>query len=61
VCKKPSPTFTDEVEGDEVSMIAGHQGKPDEVANKGAAADAGGSRASAAVGHWQPRSRRSSA
>ena len=37
VAKKPSPTLTDEVECDEVSIVAGHTGKPDEVAKKGCA------------------------
>jgi hypothetical protein len=31
VLKKPSPTLTDEVECDEVYIIAGHKGKPAEV------------------------------
>jgi transposase-like protein len=35
VLKKTSPTFTDEVECDEVSIVAGHKGKPDEVVKKG--------------------------
>ena len=40
VRKKPSPTFTDEVECDEVYMVAGHKGKPDAVEKKGGAAGA---------------------
>src|SRR5207244_13313659 len=35
VRKKPSPTLTDEVECDEVSIVAGHKGKPNEVVKKG--------------------------
>ena len=31
VRKKPSPTLTDEVECDEVYIVAGHKGKPDKV------------------------------
>jgi hypothetical protein len=31
VRKKPSPTLTDEVECDEVYIVAGHKGKPEEV------------------------------
>jgi hypothetical protein len=38
VRKKPSPTLTDEVECDEVSIVAGHKGKPDAVKKKGGAA-----------------------
>jgi transposase-like protein len=44
VRKKPSPTFTDAVECDEVSMVAGHKGKPDAVVNKGDAAGGDASR-----------------
>jgi hypothetical protein len=61
VLKKPSPTLTGEVECDEVYIITGYKGKPDEVAKKGVAAGAGGSRASAGEGHLQPRNLRSSA
>jgi hypothetical protein len=35
VLQKPAPTLSDEVEGDEVSSVAGHRGKPDEVGKKG--------------------------
>ena len=38
VRKKPSPTLTDEVECDEVYIVAGHKGKPDKVEKKGGAA-----------------------
>jgi transposase-like protein len=60
VVKKPTPTFRDDVACDEVSIVAGHQGKPEEVVNKGGAAGADGSRASAAGAHSKRRSRRSS-
>ena len=46
VAKQPSPTFTDEVECAEVSLVAGHQGKPHAVTKKGDADGADGSRAS---------------
>jgi transposase-like protein len=42
VIKKPSPTLTDEVECDEVYLVAGHQGKPDVVEKKGGMAGADG-------------------
>ena len=58
VAKKPSPTLTAEVECDEVSIVAGHKGKPDEVANKGGAGGADGSRASGDGARLPPRSRR---
>jgi hypothetical protein len=58
VAKKPSPAFTDEGEGDTGSIVAGHKGKPDEVANKGGADGADGSRASGDGARWPPRSRR---
>ena len=60
VAKKPSPTLTDEVECDEVYIVAGHKGKPDEVAKKGGADGADGSRASGDGARSPPRSRRSS-
>ena len=60
VLKKPSPTLTDEVECDEVYIIAGHKGKPDQVEKKGGAAGADASKGNAAAAHWQQRSPRSS-
>ena len=60
VVKKPTPTLSDEVECDEVYIVAGHKGKPDAVVKKGGAAGAEGSRASAAGAHSKQRSRRSS-
>ena len=49
VSKNPSPTLRAEVECDEVYIVAGHKGKPDEVAKKGARDGADGSGAS---GTW---------
>src|SRR6266581_1018294 len=49
VRKKPSPTLTDEVECDEVSIVAGHKGKPEEVKKKGGAAGADDSKGNADV------------
>jgi len=60
VLKKPSPTLTDEVECDEVYIVAGHKGKPEAVVKKGGAAGADDSRANADVAHSQRRSHRSS-
>jgi transposase-like protein len=59
VVKQPSPPLTDEVECDEVYIVASHKGKPDQVVKKGGAAGADGSRANAGAGHSTPRSRRS--
>ena len=60
VRKKPAPTLTDEVECDEVYIVAGHKGKPDEVVKKGGAAGADASRGNAAAAPSPRRSRRSS-
>ena len=60
VRKKPAPTLTDEVECDEVSIVAGHKGKPDEVRKKGGAADVDVSRGTVAAAPSQRRSPRSS-
>jgi transposase-like protein len=60
VRKKSSPTLTDEVECDEVYIVAGHKGKPDEVEKKGGAAGADASRGNAAAAPSPRRSRRSS-
>jgi transposase-like protein len=61
VAKKPSPTLSNEVECDEVYAVAGHKGKPDEVAKKGVAVGAAGSGARADGAPSKPRNRRSSA
>ena len=58
VAKKPAPTLTDEVECDEVYIVAGHQGQPEEVAKQGGADGADGSRASGDGARVPPRSRR---
>ena len=60
VLKKPSPTLTNEVECDEVYIVAGHKGKPEEVEKKGDAADADALRANADVAPSPRRSPRSS-
>jgi transposase len=57
VRKKPSPTL---VECDEVSSVAGHKGKPDEVVKQGGAAGADVSRGNAAAAPSPRRSPRSS-
>jgi hypothetical protein len=59
VLKKPSPMLTDEVEGEEGYLVAGHQGKPEEGENQGGAAGADDSRAHADAAHSQRRSHRS--
>jgi transposase-like protein len=58
--KKPSPTLTDEVECDEVSIVAGPKGQPDEVVKKGGVAGADALRGNAAAAPSPRRSRRSS-
>ena len=60
VRKKPSPTLTDEVECDEVSIVAGHKGKPDEVEKKGGTVGADDSKGNADAAHSPRRSHRSS-
>jgi transposase-like protein len=61
VAKKPSPTLSNEVECDEVYIVAGHKGKPDEVAKKGVTVGAAGSGAHADGAPSKPSNRRSSA
>jgi transposase-like protein len=60
VRKKPSPTLTDEVEWDEVYIVAGPKGKPEAVVKKGGAAGGDDSRGTADAAPWQRRSHRSS-
>jgi hypothetical protein len=60
VRKKPSPTLTDEVECDEVYIVAGHKGKPDAVVKKGGAAGGDDSRGNADAAPSPRRSLRSS-
>jgi len=51
VVQKPPPTLSNEVECDEVYIVAGHKGKPDAVVKKGGADGVDGSRASADGAH----------
>lgn len=60
VAKQPAPILAGEGEGDEVYIVAGHQGTPAVVANKGAVDDVEGSRASEDAARLTPRSPRSS-
>jgi transposase-like protein len=60
VRKKSSPILTDEVECDEVYIVAGHKGKPDAVVKKGGAAGADASRGNVDVAHSLRKSHRSS-
>ena len=53
VHKQPAQTLTDVVECDEVYIVAGHKGKPDEVIKKGGAAGADASRGNVAAGPSQ--------
>lgn len=60
VTKKPSPTLSGAVECDEVYIVAGHKGQPDEVAKKGARADDGDSKGPVDAARSTARNRRSS-
>jgi transposase-like protein len=59
--QKPASTLRGEVECDEVYIVAGHKGQPDEVAKKGALGDDGDSKAPEGEVPLPPRNRRSSA
>ena len=59
VSKKPSPTLRDEVECDEVYIVAGHKGKPEEVVKKGGKGGAEDSKANPGGGRLPPKSRQS--
>ena len=61
VTQKRAPTLSAEVECDEVYLVAGHKGQPDEVAKKGAPGDDGDSRESEDEVPLPARSRRLSA
>ena len=61
VTKKPASTLRDEVECDEVYIVAGHKGQPDEVSKKGVPVDDGDSEELVDAAHSKPKSRRSSA
>jgi hypothetical protein len=52
--------LTDEAECDEVYIVAGHKGKPDEVEKKGGGAGADDSEGNADAAHLPRRSPRSS-
>ena len=58
VAKQPTPTVAGAVDGDEVSIVAGHTGKPEAGANRGGADDADGSRASGDEARLQQRNHR---
>jgi hypothetical protein len=60
VAKQPTPPFSGQVEGDEVSIIAGHTGQPDNVANKGGEDGVDGSKASGDGARSIPSNHRSS-
>ena len=60
VAQKSTATLSGEVECDEVSIVAGHQGKPEDVAKRGGADGADGSRARADGARSNRRSHRSS-
>ena len=60
VAQKSTATLSGEVACDEVSIVAGRKGKPDDVAKKGDADGADGSRASADGARSKRRSHRSS-
>lgn len=60
VAQQSTATLSGEVECDEVDLVAGHQGKPAEVAKTGGADGADGSRASADGARSTRRSHRSS-
>ena len=55
VTKKPASTLSGEVECDEVYIVAGHKGEPDEVVKKGALGDDGRLKGARGTGH--PRHR----
>jgi transposase-like protein len=60
VAQQSTATWSGEGACDEVSIVAGHKGNPDDVAKKGDADGADGSRASADGARSQRRSHRSS-
>lgn len=60
VTNKPSSTLSGKVECDEVYIVAGHKGQPDEVVKKGIPADDGDSKEPVDVARLRARNRRSS-
>ena len=61
VARMPAVELTGEVEIDEVYVVAGHKGQPDEVAKRGGSGAAAGWQAPRAAARWRRTSRRSSA
>ena len=61
VAKAPAVELTGEVEIDEVYVVAGHKGQPEEVAKRGGSGGAAGWQARRAAARWKRTSRRSSA
>ena len=61
VAKAPAVELTGEVEIDEVYVVAGHKGQPDEVVKRGGSGDAAGWQARRHAARWKRTSRRSSA
>ena len=59
--KAPAVELTGEVEIDEVYVVAGHKGQPDEVAKRGGSGAAAGWQARRAAARWRRTSRPSSA
>ena len=59
--KAPPPALREQVESDEVDVVAGHKGTPAEVAKRGARPDGAGGKASAGAARWPRTSRPSSA
>ena len=59
--KAPAVELTGEVEIDEVYVVAGHKGQPDEVAKRGGSDAAASWQARRAAARWRRTSRRSSA
>jgi hypothetical protein len=59
--QKPKVTLSGEVECDEVYVVAGHKGQPEEVKKRGAPGAAVGGRGNGAAARWRRRNRRSSA
>ena len=61
VAKTPAVKLTGEVEIDEVYVVAGHKGQPDQVAKRGGSDAAASWQARQAVARWRRANRRSSA
>jgi transposase-like protein len=61
VTQKTAPTLSGEVECDEVYIVAGHKGQPNEIAKKGALDGDGASKVTGDAGRSKARNHRSSA